>query len=60
MKVTNFKKKGGKWVKIIETEGLPKEKIKIVECEGHRGKEEICDIFGKGKVTIIFEPNRGD
>lgn len=52
MTISQFKEIGGRFRKKIISEGLPKERIKIFDGDGN----SICDIFGSGEITIIFDP----
>lgn len=54
MKVGRFHKDciTREYTKVIETEGLPNDRIAVVDKDG----EELCSIFGPGIVKIIFTP----
>lgn len=53
MKIENIRQVGNLFVKVIKSEGLPKEKVIITDQNGNN----ICDIFGKGRILISFEPD---
>lgn len=41
--------------KIVEIDGLPKEKIVVSLKKEDDSLEPICDFFAKGKLTMIWE-----
>ena len=58
MKTTNVRQDNtGRYIKVIETEGLPKERISIRWQNKETDKEEeIASVFGAGEVQIIYAP----